>query len=168
MTLPEPPKPSVLAEQHRLLSAANECLEQIQNQRQQQDSLTPILLIDAHVQKSLRQATIYWTLPLHYWLQAGIEQLESNYTSKTTLRQLEALLQVQQKLQATHMSSHSNNDINSTRHRKPTLARQLQHCVRAKLSSYYAPKIHFEPASLEQVHYHLFAGPNDQRRGEHS
>jgi len=142
-----PLPPSVLAEQHRLLSVANECLEYITSQKESipgQSSTSalsvhgePIVLLECHVQKSLKQATIYWTLPINVWL------LPFSWEQKFRLQE-----KIQEQMIIKNTGRQNDFSIASS-------MRRLQGCIRAKLSSYYAPKVHFEPATMDQIEEHL-------------
>jgi ribosome-binding factor A len=70
-----------LAEAHRILEVATECLENLCTHEQNRNSLSglqlqgqPIILLHVQVNKDVKQAKVYWTLPYSVLLDPNVTQ----------------------------------------------------------------------------------------------
>ncbi|GKZ00142.1 hypothetical protein MPSEU_000967500 [Mayamaea pseudoterrestris] len=117
------------AEEHRIFTTAQECLESLATKH---SIFTlkgePISLLACRVKPSIQVATLFWTLPLSIL----VEDKLTNY-------QKEQLLEGVQKKWLNDSSAES----------------LLQKCVHGKLSSYFPPKLRLEPAPEDMLEEYL-------------
>jgi hypothetical protein len=121
----EEPDARQLAEQHRILTTAEEVLEDLWSKGDTSLTITgePIVLLGVDVRPSLRHADLYWCLPFEVLL-----------TPKLTNRQKHVIhTEMEERLDGPP-------------------GRQLTRGIYAVLSGYYAPKIRFKPAPPLMIH----------------
>lgn len=124
-----PPSDRARAEEYRIFSTAQECLETLASKH----SIyllqgEPICLLACHVKPSIQVATLFWTLPLSILLEERL----------TPFQKEQLLEMVQQRFLD-----------------DPSAKALLQRCVHSKLSSYYPPKLRLEPATEEMVNDYM-------------
>jgi hypothetical protein len=118
--------PRRLAEEHRIMEVATDCLEDICMRGGEAGlalSGQPIVILDVQVNRDVKQAKVFWTLPYVVLLDDRINQ------------------QVYQKLMMKLQNEIDNGGSGKV----------LSHHVRTRLSYYYPPRIKLVPATNEMV-----------------
>jgi hypothetical protein len=127
---PAPPTDKVRAEEHRLFSTAQDCLESLAARHAVysiQGDGDPIYLLACQVKPSMQVAVLYWTLPLSILLDESIAHSQKE--------------RILHGLQQRFLDSDAE--------------MLLQKCVQRKLASYYPPKVRLEPATEDMVAEYL-------------
>jgi hypothetical protein len=119
----ESPDARTLAEEHRILSTANDCLDDLVQKGDGSFTIQgdPIVLLAIRVKPSLKQAIIYWALPPSILLDEEFTQEQKDYL----VFRMEGIMEKS--------------------------AYKLQQRVSSVLSSYFPPKVRFEPATTEML-----------------
>jgi ribosome-binding factor A len=120
------PTPRRLAEAHRIMEVTTDCLEEI-CMRGEDPGLTlsgePIVILEVQVNRDVKQAKVFWTLPYVVLLD---ERINQNVYQKLMM-----------KLQDEIQNGGS--------------GKVLSHLVRTRLSHYYPPRIKLVPATNDMV-----------------
>jgi hypothetical protein len=117
------PTKQQLAEANRILTAANQCLAEMEHKKRHVQSPLQIggysiLLLHAEVNSNLREATIYWALPFEVLM-----EVDEDHDARKQLTE-----RMQYRIEKEGGGSF------------------LQRSVHSILSHYYPPKLRFKPA----------------------